>query len=385
MDITETPERGFGTGASTVDGFRDLTLGGGNRDVVAIHPSTHTPGPAKYTPRDFERQQRDVISQTYRRSVSGKLQMEEHRLPPSEVGPWEAHKAYRSAEADKDDKVSWEKAKAPIKPSPSIQPQFNRFKFGEAKRPELFQNLAYARVTQNLGIARNGHLGWRGRPKTASADRLYVVPGDPDHAEYPGPGDVELSPAARNAIGTHKTHNVSLQLGLGVADPPKQSKAKPKSRCEIRPASIKAMRKTTHHAVADNMETILRYQQDVNKHVERFRKAKEAQEAEAKAAVEDEDQSEARVSREDANVASAVKQDELTPARPNTAPATSSGLELEREPLLSSTLSTTYAEWHMAASQRHMQEQVTSYCATNVKVYHLLESMISAALLLEVI
>lgn len=92
IDISETPERAFGAGASTPDGFRDLTMGGGNRDIVAIHATTHTPGPAKYTPRDFEKQQREAISQHYLRSVSGKLQMEEHRLPPSEVGPWEAHK-----------------------------------------------------------------------------------------------------------------------------------------------------------------------------------------------------------------------------------------------------------------------------------------------------
>ena len=43
-------------------------------------------------------------------------------------------------------------------------------------------------------------------------------------------------------------------------------------------------------------------------------------------------------------------------ARPSTAPVTS-GLELELEPVLSSTLSTTNAQWHLIHSERHLQEQ----------------------------
>ena len=35
---------------------------------------------------------------------------------------------------------------------------------------------------------------------------------------------MQLSPAARMTIGTHKTHNVSLQLGLGVSEAPKSQK-----------------------------------------------------------------------------------------------------------------------------------------------------------------
>ena len=42
--------------------------------------------------------------------------------------------------------------------------------------------------------------------------------------------------------------------------------------------------------------------------------------------------------------------------RPSTAPV-ASGLELELEPMLSSTLSTTNAQWHLIHSERHVQEQ----------------------------
>ena len=125
--------------------------------------------------------------------------------------------AYRSAEADKDDKVGWEKDKAPIKATPNIRPQFNRHKFGEAKRPELFQNMAYARATQNLTFKRDGNLGWSGRSKTSTDQRLHCVPGDPGHAEYPGPGDVEVRWARRVKILYNFISSVLLDSWAGLA------------------------------------------------------------------------------------------------------------------------------------------------------------------------
>ena len=87
--------------------------------------------------------------------------------------------AYRSAEADKDDKVGWEKDKAPIK--------------------------------------RDGNLGWSGRSKTSTDQRLHCVPGDPGHAEYPGPGDVEVRWARRVKILYNFISSVLLDSWAGLA------------------------------------------------------------------------------------------------------------------------------------------------------------------------